>query len=256
MTKILVIHAHPDDWEILAGGTLALLSRHPQVSLATVTMTAGDCGTAEMSADDIAFLRRTEAAKAAALVNANYEWAGFQDLAIFNDDQSRRKVTELLRKHRADIVITANYPDYHCDHEATHLLVRDACFGASAPNYLCGDAPALDRIPHLYFMDSTEGIDRDGNKMRPEWTVDVSSAEQEKRAVIACHESQRAWLARQHGMADYVELAMEWTRQRGAEAGFAYGEGFRRYRGHPYPQTPLLEELLQSLAPLKHHESA
>ena len=27
-------------------------------------------------------------------------------------------------------------------------------------------------------------------------------------------------------------------------AGLHYGEGFRQYRGHPYPETPLLQELL------------
>lgn len=246
MTRILAIHAHPDDIEILAGGTLALLAR-AGVSLTFATMTAGDCGTAEMGPEEIATVRRLEAATAAALVGAEYIYAGFMDLAIFNDDESRRKVTEVLRQARPDIVITANTPDYHCDHEATHALVRDACFGASAPNYRCGTAAPLDRIPHLYFMDSTEGIDRDGNLLKPEFTVDVTETIDMKRALIGCHESQRAWLKKQHGMADYVEMSVHWTADRGKAAGFEYGEGFRRYKGHPYPQTPVLEDLLRSL---------
>lgn len=255
MTKILVIHAHPDDWEILAGGSIALLAQHPDVSLEVVTMTAGDCGSAELSPEEISRVRKQEAAAAAALIGAPYVCAGFLDLAIFNDDASRRRVTDLLRQAKADIVITANYPDYHCDHEATHQLVRDACFGASAPNYKAGSAPALDRIPHLYFMDSTEGIDRDGRPLPAEFVVDVSAMVDKKRQLIACHESQRAWLAKQHGMGDYVELALDWTRARGETAGFAYGEGFRQYRGHPYPQSPLLQDLLSSQASLKQNAS-
>jgi LmbE family N-acetylglucosaminyl deacetylase len=249
--KILALHAHPDDVEILAGGTLALLAR-ADVSLVCATMTAGDCGTSEIGPEEISSIRRLEAATAAALLGAEYICAGFLDLAIFNDDASRRRVTEVLRQARPDVVITANTPDYHCDHEATHALVRDACFGASAPNYRCGDAPPLDRIPHLYFMDSTEGIDRDGKMLVPDFTVDVTETIDIKRALIGCHESQRVWLQKQHGMDDYVEISAQWTAQRGRAAGFAYGEGFRRYKGHPYPQAPILEDLLGKLTRIHH----
>ncbi len=249
--RILALHAHPDDWEILAGGTLALLAQADGVHLTVATMTAGDCGTAAMGPAEISAVRKLEAATAAALLGAEYLCAGFQDLAIFNDDAARRRVTELLRQARPDLVLTANFPDYHCDHEATHLLVRDACFGVSAPNYQCGDAPPLERIPHLYFMDSTEGIDRDGHPLAAEFTVDVAATIETKRAVVACHESQRDWLRRQHGLDDYVETALHWTAQRGQAAGFEYGEGFRQYRGHPYPRTPRLQELLATLTRLR-----
>jgi LmbE family N-acetylglucosaminyl deacetylase len=245
--RILAIHAHPDDCEILAGGTLALLAR-TGVSLTLCTMTPGDCGTAEMGPEEVASVRRMEAATAAALIGADYLCAEFRDLAIFNDDASRRRVTQLLRQARPDIVITANLPDYHCDHEATHHLVRDACFGASAPNYAAGEYPALDRIPHLYFMDSADGIDRDGNALTPEFAVDVADVLDVKRAMIGCHESQRAWLKKQHGMEDYVETSMAWTAKRGASFGLPYAEGFRQYHGHPYPQSPLLQEILEQLS--------
>jgi LmbE family N-acetylglucosaminyl deacetylase len=223
-------------------------------------MTPGDCGSAEMGAEEISNLRRLEAATAAALIGADYLCAEFRDLAIHNDDLSRRKVTEILRQTRPDIVITANMPDYHCDHEATHQLVRDACFGASAPNYKTGgfngfSAPPLGRIPHLYFMDSTSGIDRDGKPLRPEFVVDVESVIEMKSALVGCHESQRAWLKKQHGMDDYVEMSIEWTAARGKSVGLAYGEGFRRYRGHPYPQTPVLEELLEGLTEVRRIEA-
>jgi len=131
---ILFIHAHPDDAEILAGGTLALLAQAGH-NITIVSMTAGDCGTTEHGPDEIAAIRRSEAAAAANLIGARYQCAGFGDLAIFNDDPSRRRVTELLRRATPGIVITASPADYHCDHEATSILVRDACFAASAPNY-------------------------------------------------------------------------------------------------------------------------
>ncbi|MEO8028086.1 MAG: PIG-L family deacetylase, partial [Bryobacteraceae bacterium] len=41
--RILAIHAHPDDCEILAGGALTQLSRRGH-AVHIVTMTPGDCG--------------------------------------------------------------------------------------------------------------------------------------------------------------------------------------------------------------------
>ena len=168
-------------------------------------------------------------------------------MAIFNDDDSRRRVTEVLRRAQADVVITASPIDYHCDHEATSILVRDSCFAASAPNYAthaAEPAPALDRIPHLYFMDSVGGVDREGRPQMPDFFVDVRSTIDRKREMLACHASQRNWLRRQHGIDEYLDMMLRWTREVGARCGVEYAEGFRLYPGHPYPQSPLLQDLL------------
>ena len=121
--RIVTIHAHPDDMEILAAGTLAHLARLGH-SLTIVSMTPGDCGTTEYPPEEISQIRRGEAAAAARLLGAEYICAEFRDLAIFNDESSRRRVTELLRVTRPDIVLTASPVDYHCDHEATSVLVQ------------------------------------------------------------------------------------------------------------------------------------
>jgi LmbE family N-acetylglucosaminyl deacetylase len=246
-TRILAIHAHPDDVEILAGGTLLHLAQMGH-SVTVITMTAGDCGTAEYDAATIMEIRRNEARASCRLLGAEYVCGEFRDLAIFNDDASRRRVTELLRAVQPNIVLTSSPVDYHCDHEATSALVRDACFAAPAPNYQSGSAPVLPAIPHLYFLDPDEGRDRDGNLITPEFVVDVSEHLERKKEMLACHESQRAWLRKHHGMDNYIETMEEWTRARGALAGLALGEGFRQYRCHPYPQSPLLQELLGPLA--------
>ena len=65
---------------------------------------------------------------------------------MFNDDASRRRMTELVRAAAPDIVITASPQDYHPDHEAVSVLVRDACFASSVPNYRTGAAAALARF--------------------------------------------------------------------------------------------------------------
>jgi LmbE family N-acetylglucosaminyl deacetylase len=246
MARILAIHAHPDDVEILAGGTMALLAdQGHQITIATFT--PGDCGSKELGEVEIAAVRRKEAESAAALIGARYMCLEMRDLAIFDDDGSRRRVTEALRQARPELVLTASPVDYHCDHEAAGALVRDACFAAPAPNYdTRTETPAapLERIPHLYFMDPVEGKDRDGRVVAPDFVVNVTTAFARKRAMLAEHASQRNWLRQHHGMDDYLEAMERWTRERGAIGGVAYGEGFRRYTGHAYPQSCLLAELL------------
>jgi len=240
--RIVSIHAHPDDAEILAGGTLALLARGGH-AVGIVTMTAGDCGSGEYSADRISAIRKAEARAAAAVIGADYQCAGFRDLAIFNDDHSRREITGLLRELRPDIVLTASPRDYLCDHETTSQLVRDACFAAPVPNYeVRNGARPLDSIPHLYLMDP---IDRD-NSVSADFTVDVASSFEAKRTMLEKHESQRAWLKRQHGIDDYLAQMEKWTRACGNSAGISLGEGFRQYRTHPFPGDPLLQNLLAS----------
>ncbi len=217
--RIACLHAHPDDAEILAGGTLALLAALGH-DLTIVTMTAGDCGSAVSGPDEISAIRKAEAAGSATLIGAEYRCAEFRDLAIFNDDTSRRIVTGLLRELRPEIVITASPSDYLCDHEATSELVRDACFAASVPNYFTkSQHVASSAIPYLYFVDPIAQEDREGNAIPPDFTVDVASTLQTKKAMLANHESQREWLRQQHGMDDYLAQMEQWTRQCGARAG-------------------------------------
>ena len=240
--RIASIHAHPDDAEILAGGTLALLAQAGH-EITIVTMTPGDKGSDLLGPDEIAAVRRVEAMTAAALIGADYRCAEFRDMEIFADDASRRRVVELVRQLKAAIVITAAPSDYLADHEATSILVRDALFAAQLPNYRT-DSPPLTEIPALYFMDPIEGLDREGRAVGPDFAVDVGETFDIKKAMLAAHATQRDWLHRHHGMDNYLLSMEQWTRQRGESAGCKYAEGFRQYTGHPYPRAPHLQAAL------------
>jgi len=250
MVRILAIHAHPDDVEILAGGTMALLaSLGHEITIAT--MSPGDCGSRHYGPEEIAAIRRREASNAAALIGASYVCVELRDLAIFDNDASRRSVTEVLRRARPELVVTSAPSDYHCDHEAASALVRDACFGAPAGNHKTNDvspAAPLERIPHLYFMDPLEGKNRDGVAVIPDFVVDVTEFFGRKREMVAAHASQRDWLRQHHGMDDYLLQMERWTATRGHLAGVSYGEGFRLYGTHPYPTSRLFEELVGTRA--------
>ena len=80
--------------------------------------------------------------------------------------------------------------------------------------------------------------------MPVDFHVDVSRVFDVKRRMLACHASQREWLLRQHGMDEYLESQAKWGAHRGAEIGVDKAEGFRQYKGHPYPQDNLLLKLI------------
>ncbi len=63
--RVLAIHAHPDDVEFQCAGTLALL-REKGIAVTIVSLTPGDCGSAEHDCATIAEIRRGEAQASAA----------------------------------------------------------------------------------------------------------------------------------------------------------------------------------------------
>lgn len=243
---ILAIHSHPDDVEFQCAGTLAMLARAGH-KIHIATMTPGDCGSVSHGPDEIAEIRRGEGAAAAALIGATYHCLEFRDLAIFEDDASRRRVTEFIRKINPDLVMTAPAVDYLCDHEITHRLVRDACFAAPCPNYKTrawDPAAATGHIAHLYFMDALEGLDRNGYRQQVDFYVDVTEYFPIKQKMLACHASQREWLMKHHGIDEYLIGQENASKSRGQEVGVAYAEGFWQYAGHAYPHENLLLQLV------------
>ena len=134
------------------------------------------------------------------------------------------------------------------DHEQTSMIVRAACFAASAPNAkseIENPAPVINAIPHLYYADPIEGKDIFGQPISPDFYVDISEEMDTKTAMLSCHASQRDWLMQQHGMDHYLESMKHWSAHRGAEFGVNFAEGFRQHLGHTYPQNNLLREVFR-----------
>ena len=246
---VLSLMAHPDDAEILCGGTLALLAKRGwDVHIASAT--PGDCGTPNLPPEEIAAIRRKEGASAAAVIGASYQCLERRDLRVFYDEDGVRRATALLRRLQPDVVITHAREDYMLDHEETSKLARAACFGTPIPNAPITEQTALPpsaHIPHLYYADPIEGVDPLGQPVKPHIVVDVSEVIAEKLEMLSKHESQREWLREHHGMDEYIEATRRWSADRGESVGRAYGEGFRQHLGHGYPQTDVLRETLGEL---------
>jgi LmbE family N-acetylglucosaminyl deacetylase len=242
----LAVLAHPDDAEFLCAGTLIRLHREHGWDIHVASMTPGDCGSAELPPDEIARVRRGEGAAAAAAAGAAYHCLEERDLRVMYTEPALEKVVRLINQVRATVVFTHSPDDYHLDHEQTSKLVRAATFAAPIPNFLHGRHrhPPVDHIPYLYYCDPLEGKDAFGRPIPPGVRVDVSAVIDAKAAMLACHESQRAWLRKHHGVDNLVESMREWGERQGRTCGVRYAEGFRQHLGHSYPQDDVVAKLL------------
>ena len=240
----LTLLAHPDDAEMQCAGTLIRLADAGwEIHIATVAN--GDCGTTTLSREEIAAVRRREGMAAAALIGATYHCLDEPDLQVVFDTATNRKAIDLFRRVSPSLVMTHPRHDYMLDHEQTHLLARSAAFAYPIPNASTLPLTPGAAIPWLYYCSPIEN--RDPYTLeRPEATtyVDVSRQIERKVEMLACHASQREWLRAHHGMDEYVEAMKRAAAEHGRERGGAYAEAFVQHRGHPFPQSDLLAEVL------------
>ncbi len=247
--SVLALVAHPDDSEILCGGTLILLAKAGwDVHIATFSV--GNCGSMDLSPNAISITRRNEAHAAAKRIGATYHCLNGLDLQIYDDDSTRSAACALLREIDPDCVIT-HYPvDYMPDHTTASAIARCAVFIATMPNYVVGPAAALkptSQVVPLYYLKPLGGTDYFGNPVHPDFCVDITSVADDKAEALSCHASQREWLREQHGIDQYIEETKHWDSEAGSAVGVKYAEQFFIHKGHAYPQTPLIQEGLGKL---------
>ena len=246
---VLAVLAHPDDAEFLCAGVLVRLHREHGFELHVATMTPGDCGSAEHTPDEIAAIRRAEGQAGASAIGATYHCLEERDLRVIYAEPPLEKVVRLINEVRATVVITHSPDDYHLDHEQTSKIVRAATFAAPIQNFLHGRHrhKPIDAIPYLYYCDPLEGKDVFGQPIRPAFRIDITTAIDDKARMLSCHESQRAWLRKHHGVDNLVDSMRDWSAKQGHVAGVAFAEGYRQHLGHSYPQDNILAKLLGNL---------
>jgi N-acetylglucosamine malate deacetylase 1 len=175
---ILAIGAHPDDMELICGGTLVranMLGR----STGILDLAAG-----EMASRGTPDLRAREAAQAAKVMGVSVrENLGFPDGGIQNTPDTRAKVAVVIRRLKPKIVITHSQHGRHPDHPTVAQLVRDACFVAGLKKVAPEFAPhrPLKVIHALSFREDNQ---------KPTFVVDITESFEKKLEAIACYASQ------------------------------------------------------------------
>ena len=217
--RILAVGAHPDDLEILCGGTLArFVAEGHEVVMCHATR--GDRGSYVHSSEEIARIRGAEARRAAQVAGAEHATLGLHDGEInAADPGQQRLVVDLVRDARPDLIVTHHTGDYMGDHNEISRLVFECSFYATLPLYETG-RPHHDRVAPVYFMETVMGLG-----FSPTEFVDVSAVIETKVRMLEAHESQLTWL-RDHTGVDIVEQMKTTSRFRGQQCGVAYAEGF------------------------------
>jgi len=217
--RVLAVGAHPDDLEILCGGTLArFVQDGHEVVMCNATL--GNRGSFEHISEEIERIRLHEARRAAELAGATHVTLGFTDGEVdAGDDEQRTAVVELVREVRPDLIITHSTGDYMSDHDETSKLIFDCSFHATLPLLETG-RPHHDTVTPIYFMDTVMGLG-----FHPAEYVDVTSTIETKVAMLEAHASQLTWL-RDHDGIDVVEQMRAVTRFRGLQCRVQYAEGF------------------------------
>jgi LmbE family N-acetylglucosaminyl deacetylase len=111
--------------------------------------------------------------------------AGLRDAYIANDEPSRARVAELVRRTRPRVVILPFPIGRHPDHRVAAELGRDACYLAGLAKYtVSGDAPPHRPFKILYALAYRE------DPVKPSFVVDVSDCFEVKMQAIRCYASQ------------------------------------------------------------------
>ncbi|MCC6698568.1 MAG: PIG-L family deacetylase [Candidatus Hydrogenedentes bacterium] len=233
--RIIAFSPHPDDVEILCSGTLAkYASQGHDVAIAVVTR--GDVGSPTLSREEIAAVREKEARSAAAIIGARFFWLGYDDEFLYDSPEVRKHFIDVIRQVRPDLVLCPDKDsDYHPDHTRTGQIVWDTHVMATVPN-IKTEHPPCEKIHDIWYYDTIAGIN-----FLPEFYVDISGQWETKLKMVACHESQNAWLVSQYGRPTTYFVETQ-SRFRGYQTGCDYAEAFRRPKLFPasVPQAALL----------------
>lgn len=226
----LVVAAHPDDIEYCMGGTLMMLGRAGW-ELHYMNLSAGNCGSAQFDSATTAQKRRTEAQTAAKILGATWHPPLCNDLEIFYEIETLRKLASVIRKVRPNIVLTHSPEDYMEDHMETCRLAVTAAFSKGMPNFKVTPArkPTDQDITVYHAM--PHGL-RDPLRRRiaPGSFVNTTPVHETKLKSLKAHTSQQNWLDVSQGMNSYLQTMDDYSREVGRLSGkFKYAEGWRRH---------------------------
>jgi N-acetylglucosamine malate deacetylase 1 len=177
---ILAIAAHPDDVELLCGGTLIKAAKSGRKT-AVVDLTAGEMGTRGDAKS-----RAAEAEKAGKVMKLSArECLGLPDSGLVNTPATREQVARAIRKYQPRVVIAPALQGRHPDHRVAAELVRDACFVAGLGK-VAPDVPKHRPLKVVHCLTFRQDFEK------PTFVVDVSDVFEQKLEAIRCFDTQFA----------------------------------------------------------------
>jgi LmbE family N-acetylglucosaminyl deacetylase len=211
--RVLMFGAHPDDCDFTAGGVAALYARQGHQVL-FISVTNGDAGHHQIGGARLAQRRRTEATAAGAAIGIRYELLDIHDGELLPTLENRRRIIELIRAFRPDLIMSPRPNDYHPDHRYTAQLIQDAAYMVTVPN-VCAFSEHLPSNPVIVYVSDTF---QKPYPFAPDLVVAIDEVVEQKVDLLHAHESQvYEWLPYNGGYLDQVPAAPEqrraWLRQ-------------------------------------------
>ena len=208
--RLLILGAHPDDSEFHAGG-LSSLYRKLGHEVKMVSVTDGSAGHHRIGREELAAVRKREAAAAAGVIGATGVTWEFPDGMLQATLEVRHRVIAEIRSYRPDLILTHRTNDYHPDHRAVGQAVQDASFLVRVP-HVVPEVPALDRDPVVAYM---ADMFTKPTPMEPHIVLDIGNRLDTIIKMLAQHASQVfEWLPYLEGTTEDVPTAeterLEW----------------------------------------------
>lgn len=183
--RVLVFGAHPDDCDFTAGGVAALYARQGHQVL-FISVTNGDAGHHEVGGARLAQRRRAEATAAGAMIGIRYELLDIHDGELLPTLENRRRMIELIRAFRPDLIMSPRPNDYHPDHRYTAQLIQDAAYMVTVPNAVAF-SEHLPVDPVIVYVSDTF---KRPYPFTPDLVVAIDDVVEQKVDLLDCHISQ------------------------------------------------------------------
>jgi N-acetylglucosamine malate deacetylase 1 len=227
---VLAIAAHPDDIEFVMAGTLLLLGEAGW-QLHYLNLSTGNLGSTTTSPKRTTQVRRREARAAAKELGAVWHAPFCNDLEIFYDPPTLRRLAGVVREVGPDVILTHSPQDYMEDHMNTSRLAVSAAFVRAMPGY--ATAPkrrAVEKQVTIYHANPHGLRDQLRRRIHPGAFVDTTTVHARKTAALRCHRSQDRFLDATQGMSSYLRTMDDSSREVGRLSGrFEHAEGWRRH---------------------------
>ena len=226
----LAAAAHPDDIEFMMAGTLLRL-KDAGCEIHLWNLADGCCGSSVLSRAEAAAVRWEEAKASAAMAGGAAHPPLFHDLEIFYNQQALAKVAAVIRRIQPDIILTQSPHDYMEDHQNTTRLIVTAAFMRGMKNARVEPPVAPYNKPVAVYHALPHGLnDALRQPVEPHFFTDITGILPRKRAMLACHASQKEWLDETQGMDAYLDEMERMSGEVGKLSGrFKFAEGWRRH---------------------------
>ena len=178
---ILAVGVHPDDTELGCSGTLF---KH--------IASGKTCGVLDLTKGELGSrgsveLREAEAENASKVLGLTCRISlDLEDGYFENNRESQKKIIEILRECKPEIVLANAVTDRHPDHGRAAKLVADACFYSGLSKIETNHNGIKQenwrpKAVYHYIQDHT---------LKPDFVIDVSQYADKKREAIMCFTSQ------------------------------------------------------------------